>query len=88
MIPTEWLTGILGIVKMNFIGKDNENWNAFVWRRKKFKNMYRILIVEDDMGIAQAMAEQARMWELEVKLVYRNSPGIESTVHFHFIGIG
>ena len=36
--------------------------------------MYRILIVEDDMGIAQAMAEQARMWELEVKCVenFRN----------------
>ena len=36
--------------------------------------MYRILIVEDDMGIAQAMAEQARMWELEVKYVenFRN----------------
>ena len=36
--------------------------------------MYRILIVEDDMGIAQAMAEQARMWELDVKCVenFRN----------------
>lgn len=36
--------------------------------------MYRILIVEDDMGIAQAMAEQVRMWELDVKCVenFRN----------------
>ena len=36
--------------------------------------MYRILIVEDDMGIAQAMAEQARMWALDVKCVenFRN----------------
>lgn len=36
--------------------------------------MYRILIVEDDMGISQAMAEQARMWELDVKCVenFRN----------------
>ena len=28
--------------------------------------MYRILLVEDDSGIAQAIAEQARMWNLEV----------------------
>ena len=34
----------------------------------------RILIVEDDMGFAQAMAEQARMWELDVTCVeyFRN----------------
>lgn len=27
--------------------------------------MYRILIVEDDRGIAQAVAEQAKLWDLE-----------------------
>lgn len=31
--------------------------------------MYRILIAEDDMGIAQAIKEQAEMWELQVKCV-------------------
>ncbi len=31
--------------------------------------MYRILIVEDDRGIAQAIAEQAAMWELEARCV-------------------
>lgn len=36
--------------------------------------MYRILIVEDDMGIADAIAKQAQMWDLEVKCVenFRN----------------
>lgn len=36
--------------------------------------MYRILIVEDDRGIADAIAKQARMWDLEVKCVenFRN----------------
>lgn len=28
--------------------------------------MYRILIIEDDRGIAEAIREQARMWDLEV----------------------
>ncbi len=28
--------------------------------------MYRLLIVEDDKGIAEAIAQQARMWELQV----------------------
>lgn len=36
--------------------------------------MYRILIVEDDRGIADAIAKQAQMWDLEVKCVenFRN----------------
>ena len=36
--------------------------------------MYRILIVEDDMGIAEAIKEQAKLWELEAKCVqnFRN----------------
>ncbi len=31
--------------------------------------MYRILLVEDDLGISQAIAEQAQMWELDVHCV-------------------
>ncbi len=36
--------------------------------------MYRVLIVEDDEGIAQAVKEQAEMWELQVECVrdFRN----------------
>lgn len=36
--------------------------------------MYRILIVEDDKGIGQAIKEQAQMWEMEAKCVsnFRN----------------
>lgn len=36
--------------------------------------MYRILIVEDDRGIAEAVCEQAKMWELQAKCVenFRN----------------
>lgn len=36
--------------------------------------MYRILIVEDDEGIAQAIKEQAEMWDLQVECVrdFRN----------------
>lgn len=36
--------------------------------------MYRILIVEDDQGIAEAVKKQAQMWELEVMCVqnFRN----------------
>lgn len=36
--------------------------------------MYRILIVEDDRGIAQAIQAQAQMWELETRCVqnFRN----------------
>lgn len=31
--------------------------------------MYRILVVEDDAGIADAIATQAKMWELETRCV-------------------
>ena len=31
--------------------------------------MYRIFIVEDDRGIAQAIAEQAKMWDMDVQCV-------------------
>lgn len=31
--------------------------------------MYRILIIEDDRGIAEAVKEQAEMWELEAKCI-------------------
>ncbi len=36
--------------------------------------MYRILIVEDDRGIAEAIAEQTRMWDMETRCVqnFRN----------------
>lgn len=36
--------------------------------------MYRILIVEDDRGIAEAIKEQAQMWDLQAKCVqnFRN----------------
>ena len=36
--------------------------------------MYRILIIEDDPGIASAIAEQAKMWDLDTKCVanFRN----------------
>jgi len=39
-------------------------------KRKKNRIMvYRILIVEDDPGIAAAIAQQARSWDLDVKCV-------------------
>lgn len=36
--------------------------------------MYRLLIVEDDLGIAEAIRTQAEMWEMQVRCVqnYRN----------------
>lgn len=36
--------------------------------------MYRIMIVEDDEGIAQAVREQAKLWGLEAECVrdFRN----------------
>ena len=36
--------------------------------------MYRILIVEDDAGIAEAVSEQAKMWNFETHSVtnFRN----------------
>ena len=38
------------------------------------KEMYRILIVEDDPGIASAIAEQTKMWGLDARCVadFRN----------------
>ena len=39
--------------------------------------MYRILIVEDDMGIAEAIKEQAKLWELEAKCVQKFQKCIE-----------
>mgnify|MGYP006875301641 CR=1 FL=1 len=38
--------------------------------------MYRILIVEDDMGIAEAIKEQAKLWELEAKCVQKCIEGL------------
>ena len=36
--------------------------------------MYRLMVIEDDKGIAGAIAQQAQMWELEVHCVehFRN----------------
>lgn len=36
--------------------------------------MYRLMIIEDDMGIAEAIKEQAQLWDLEVRCVknFRN----------------
>lgn len=31
--------------------------------------MYRILVVEDDAGIAEAIAEQAAMWDLQTRCI-------------------
>lgn len=33
--------------------------------------MYRLLVVEDDKGIAEAIKTQAEMWELQVHCVQR-----------------
>lgn len=35
--------------------------------------MYRILIVEDDAGIAEAVSEQAKMWNFETHSVTKFS---------------
>lgn len=45
-----------------------------VWEGDKGDNMYRLLIIEDDKGIAEAIKKQAEMWELEVRTVenFRN----------------
>ena len=39
--------------------------------------MYRIYIVEDDAGIAAAIAQQARMWNYDVRIAedFRNITG-------------
>ena len=36
--------------------------------------MYRLMIIEDDRGIAEAIEEQARMWELDTRIAqnFRN----------------
>lgn len=41
-----------------------------------------MLIVEDDRGIAQAISEQAQMWELEVMCVQNFRCVLEEFVHF------
>ena len=40
----------------------------------KGEAMYKILIVEDDRGIAEAIKEQAKMWDLQAQCVqnFRN----------------
>ena len=48
--------------RKNFALSSNHVW-------KGIGNMYRILIVEDDHGIAEAIHRQAQMWELEAKCV-------------------
>ncbi len=41
---------------------------------RKDEIMYRLLIIEDDRGIAEAISEQAKLWELQVHIVenFRN----------------
>ena len=43
-------------------------------QKQERKQMYRILIVEDDSGIAEAIQAQARMWNLDARCVqnFRN----------------
>lgn len=45
-----------------------------IFKEKDIDPMYRVLIVEDDKGIAEAIKEQAEMWEMQVKCVqnFRN----------------
>lgn len=54
--------------------------------------MYRLLIIEDDKGIAEAIKIQAQMWELEVKCVenFRNvmSEFAEFNPHIILLDIG
>ncbi|MCM1364156.1 MAG: response regulator transcription factor [Faecalibacterium sp.] len=49
--------------------------------------MYRLLIVEDDRGIAQAIKQQAQMWDLQVECVqnFRNVLGEFSQFDPHLI---
>ncbi|MBO5260494.1 MAG: response regulator transcription factor [Agathobacter sp.] len=49
--------------------------------------MYRILLVEDDRGIAEAIEEQAKMWNLEVHCVqnFRNIMEEFSQVEPHLV---
>ena len=58
--------------------------------------VYKLLIVEDDLGIAQAIQTQASMWNFDVRIVenFRDVTGevtsfflrisFCSTSHFHF----
>ena len=49
--------------------------------------MYRILIVEDDMGIAQAIKKQLNMWDLDARCVedFRNVLSAFSECNPHLI---
>ena len=49
--------------------------------------LYRILLVEDDRGITQAIRTQAEMWELEVRCVedFRNVVGEFSSFDPHLV---
>lgn len=54
--------------------------------------MYRLLIIEDDRGIAEAIGEQARMWDLQVSCVqnFRNVIGefVSFDPHIVLLDIG
>lgn len=49
--------------------------------------MYRLLIIEDDQGIAQAIQEQAKMWDLQVHCVqnFRNIMPEFATFDAHIV---
>ena len=49
--------------------------------------MYRLLIIEDDKGIAEAIKIQAQMWDLEVKCV-ENFRNVMSEFHIILLDIG
>lgn len=51
------------------------------------RDMYRILIVEDDMGIAEAIQVQARMWNLDAECVhnFHNLMGEFATFDPHLV---
>lgn len=54
--------------------------------------MYRILIIEDDRGIAEAIKEQAEQWELQARVV-QNFRGVmtefaEYAPHLVLLDIG
>ena len=54
---------------------------------------YKLLIVEDDLGIAQAIQTQASMWNFDVRIVenFRDVTGEVTSfsphiiLHFHFL---
>ena len=54
--------------------------------------MYRLFIIEDDRGIAEAISDQAQMWGLEVKCAenFRNilAEFAEFNPHLILIDIG